>query len=489
MEAISKMLRSRRWLLFALLAAITIGQFPAAVEARVFCIGDNRCPGKSAFGNQRDHGFQVLVIAGIILFLIAGIVTGIAVYLHQRNRNHATQESDQEVNRQRKTIVSTTSVFVQDAIAARFRLKLGRSIKRIATTDIEGLQFSSQTIERVDHDRFTIWFDESPLGMSGAIWSEKVPGKGEDSTPILMKNNKTGATYGAVLDGLGGSGAAMISMSDGNEVSQAFEASRLARASIEARISQFLETEVTAGQLSQALEDELRFVLEKRAEHFGPANALLTSSLTRILPTTLAGFVIQEKKDSVTALWAGDSRTYLLDAVGGLQVLTVDDCAPMDAFESLSNDPPLQNVICADRAFTIHTHVAALTGPVLLIAASDGCFNYWPTPANFEFEILNALINEKSWKDALLALATSITSIANDDTSLVIHAVGFEGFEDVRQQMQHRYEHLRNIAFEPLMQLRSSGGSQLDFEAYRLEAWRLYKQSYEQMIGDLHEAR
>lgn len=287
----------------------------------------------------------------------------------------------------------------------------------------------------------------------------------------------------SVFDGLGGSGAAKINWMNGSSVSHAWESSRIARSAVEEFAGNLARFRKLDDSALSVLKGEIASRLALRMNELGSALSVFTSSLTRSLPTTLAGFSISmDSTPTVTAFWAGDSRTYLLDPQMGLRVLTRDDAGEGDAFESLNNDPPLTNVICADRDFDIHSRTVGIQTPHLVITASDGCFNYWPTPANFEYEILNAIITATSWAQALDSLSQSIDGVTKDDVSLVIAAVGYSKFSELQLSIQDRFHYMRELSYAPLLALRDAGGTKSDFEAYREQAWLAYKEGYESLL-------
>ena len=76
----------------------------------------------------------------------------------------------------------------------------------------------------------------------------------------------------------------------------------------------------------------------------------ITGTMRRTLPTTLAAlrFRVTSGELACRALWAGDSRAYLLTPRSGLQVLTRDHTEETDTLEQLRGaSPPMTNVLCA----------------------------------------------------------------------------------------------------------------------------------------------
>lgn len=438
-------------------------------------------------------------VAGVItLVCLFPILVTVTLLIFNRRRlrnlmksNHAEPRDDtpdpnyETPNSPPRLPIIPTSKFIEVTIGNGTKPKLHRSSLRIAGTVDESIPMSSRELEASDVGQFKSWSNANNGWHSGSIWSEKVRGKGEDATPFLLINGRESAVAAAVLDGLGGSGSALLTFTDNSEATQAWEASRLARSIIESLFVRRVDLLKSSLEVADSLAAEIKRLFDVRVQEIqevGQYKSSLASSLTRSLPTTLAGFTMNDKRALATVFWAGDSRVYCLTAASGLQVLTTDDCAPMDAFESLAKDPPLTNVICADRGFEIHQRELTIERPAVLIAATDGCFNYWPTPANFEFEILQAIVASSNWDEAIVAIGQSITSVANDDTSLVIHAFGYERFADLRQEFVRRYEEIKSFALDPLVELRAKNGSRDDYEAYRLEAWMKYKHSYEALL-------
>ena len=330
------------------------------------------------------------------------------------------------------------------------------------------------------------WELENDNGLFGAIWSEKIPDNGEDAIPLMVVGRKDGIVISGVFDGLGGSGAGRIDWADGRSVSHAWESSRITRSTMERELARAKSLKDSAFLDVADLSSAIQARLQARSDELSITVTGLASSLTRVLPTTFAGFTIDYKQSkAVEAYWAGDSRAYVLDIKRGLQVLTRDDAEDMDAFDSLSVDPPLTNVICADRPFVIHSKRVSPPASYLVIAATDGCFNYWPTPANFEFEILNAIISNSSWSAALKTLGQSVRSVTKDDTSLTIAAVGFKGFKALQSALTARHRELYALTYEPLARLKNSGGSRDEFEEYRHSTWQVYKTNYESLLEGL----
>jgi len=313
-------------------------------------------------------------------------------------------------------------------------------------------------------------------------WSEKTVGKGEDAPPVAVVS--TGSDRGAlcIFDGTGGAGASVVHRDDG-EATQAFEAAHLGRATFHQWIAAWVQSKEgfpDADDLKQAL----AVSFAEHAESLDPIQTNLNSSFARILPTTMASILFSGYRNHVKlrVLWAGDSRCYQFTPLGGLQQLSLDDTKIPDAFESLTEDPPLENLVCADRLVLVNSVDLQPRKPVVIITASDGCFGYWPTPPMFEAELLRTLVNSSSptqWADQLLKV---INEVARDDVSFSIAAVGFESFEAMKAAFTNRAEHLRTHYYQPFVDLTVSSPSREDYDAFRRGAWEQYKPTYEAML-------
>jgi len=334
-------------------------------------------------------------------------------------------------------------------------------------------------------DKFTAWTASLDNLFVAAFWSEKVTHNGEDAIPLLVTTRKGKRVVSSVLDGLGGSGASKVTWSSGRAVSNAWEAPRIVRSAFEALATEDPSLEGFSQAIPKGLETIAKTSLTTRAETLVKSRGL-SSSFSRVLPTTLAGFELNvSNAPRLSTFWAGDSRVYLLEPRLGLQVLTLDDAGDSDAFNSLSSDPPLNNVLCADRLFVIHHRIDELPEKGIVVAATDGCFNYWPTPPNFEFEILNALKLSRNWEETVSLLGESISQVTNDDASMTLSAFGYQSFEEIQSSFHLRHTWLEEIAYTPLVAIRNSSGSREQFDDYRRSAWNEYKAGYENRLGDV----
>lgn len=308
------------------------------------------------------------------------------------------------------------------------------------------------------------------------VWTETKHGRGEDAEPLVLHNFAEETGLVAVFDGAGGAGAAHAGRSPQGEVrTHAWTAARAARA---LTAEWFLrrdphadgdQVEVLRGHLAKRL-PELQL----------PVRRKFRGSMVRELPTTLAALHYDLRPGQVRwqALWAGDSRCYLLDAAG-LQQLSRDDTESDDTLTLLADDPVMTNMVCADRPFAIHAQPGEAAAPCLLVCATDGFFGYVRTPAEFEYILLSTLIaaeDSARWGDAL---ASAVSSYTADDASLALIAVGFPDFGRLQATFHQRAEMLHVEHVEPT---RRAEGDLDALVAARTDSWHRYRTEYERRM-------
>lgn len=357
---------------------------------------------------------------------------------------------------------------------------------RMVTDDQPLPAHDSNALGRVDPARSQLgwtWAHEDAGLSMMALWLERASGKGEDAQPTFLYDPHRRTGLLATYDGTGGSGSATVRTDEtGRELSGAFLAARLARRATESWFGDSLN-----GAPPASPEADLHDVLQRR---FGAEVELgihssdkFTGSLRRELPTTLAATAFHNGGDGqlhVSNLWAGDSRCHVLTPSAGLQQLTVDDSPIMDALDAIVHDAPMSNVVCADRAFTINRRDLTLPRPSVLISSTDGCFGYVATPAHFEYLLLHTLEAASSaaaWADLVLA---QIDQFTGDDASLVLAAVGWSSFAELRASFAPRAEQVLAEHWAPF-----DGVAPDDRETFsdvRLASWTRYKPYYEHYL-------
>lgn len=269
------------------------------------------------------------------------------------------------------------------------------------------------------------------------IAGEMISNNGEDCSVLTVGEVRSLA---AVFDGCGGIGARIYNNYSGK--TGAFVSSRSICGAVERWFESSEETPLP--QIQRALEIVNSYADRSRG---------LRGSLHKDFPTTAVITTAQRSGNelSVDCFWAGDSRAYLL-TTQGLHQITIDDISNSDALDNLSNDGALTNVISASLPFELHhTHITAAT-PLLVFAATDGCFGYLKTPMEFEALFLRNLMQSDSiaaWKEKL---RQSIADHAGDDYSLCLLGYGFSDFMELKRTFARRALELENNYILPMQE-------------------------------------
>lgn len=311
----------------------------------------------------------------------------------------------------------------------------------------------------------------SDLGLDVIVQFCGQPELGEDSSCYSFCTN---AGLLGVFDGCGGLGAQTRWQYSGR--SEAYMAAHLASG---AAYDWFCQTfpRQSPPKHGQDLQDGYLNLVLQAFRIRGEGG--LKGSLYRPLPTTAALAVVtgQGKLRQVTAMWAGDSRVYLLTPALGLCQLTRDHCTQPDPMENLYDDGILTNVLSADGNYHLAFNQLPVTGPAVVLAATDGCFGYVSTPMEFEGLLLSTLDQADSAAGWETSLAQATGAVSGDDHTMVLAAFGFGSFTALREAFHSRYAQLYQQYLEPLSRLAP------DDRAARRAMWQEYAGNYLQFLG------
>jgi serine/threonine protein phosphatase PrpC len=323
---------------------------------------------------------------------------------------------------------------------------------------------------------------------------QKIAGQGEDADPIVRHGRELGLV--AVFDGMGGSGGTVYETPDGPRTG-AYLASRVARDVVEQRMVTLLDPEwnLDGAAAAQDLQRSVRAALQARlADLKAPASGL-RSRLLRALPTTMALAALQRQEPggdrwTCHVLWAGDSRAYVLQPRSGARQLTVDDIRDHgDAMANLRDDSVVSNAMSADTDFVVHHRQLELTAPFLVIAATDGCFGYLPSPMHFEQLVLAALRDAPDTDSWSAAVQAAVSVVTGDDAAMATLGVGAD-HDAFRTLLAPRTAELERRWIRPLddldAQLREQERKLADLSTARRELqarlWAAYKPGYEEYL-------
>ncbi|MGW3100885.1 serine/threonine protein phosphatase [Streptomyces sp. NPDC001100] len=333
------------------------------------------------------------------------------------------------------------------------------------------------------------WGAHAGLLHVASVWTERVPGHGEDAEPFLAHHWESGQGMLAVFDGSGGAGAAPAWQApDGTSRTSAWVGARTARLATECWLH-----DVTRGRQDaepQSLHAYLKYFLHKAPQR----QSKIGGTMRRQLPTTLAGVHYQivegEREIELRPLWAGDSRAYALLPESGLHVLTRDHTRESDALELLRSDPPMTNLVCADRDFDIDTQHLITPLPCVLVAATDGFFGYVHTPADFEYLLLRTMQQAGTAAEWAHLLRHEVESYTADDASLALLMLGYPDFGDLRSRFAPRLKRLTDqvswgrpsaltIAPDPTANPHETAAR---IKAWQDRSWQAYRRDYESRL-------
>lgn len=295
-----------------------------------------------------------------------------------------------------------------------------------------------------------------------------IPDAGEDSFCSLLQEK---SALVAVFDGCGGLGS--LRYPGFKNHTGAWTASRLACGAVHDWYRKHDEDVWNNPQeLLESLNAYLKCGLGKGPAH-GNNKLRIGGSMVRDFPTTLALALARLEKGKlvVHVVWAGDSRVYLLDSKG-LAQLTLDDSEEADAFDNLSNDGELTNLLSSDGKYTLHYKRLELTEPTLVFAATDGCFGYIPSPMEFEYTICRC-IQESATVNALREkLRQEFKKTAGDDLAMSCMGLLSGSYQGIRQLAANRVETLEKDYLSQLNRDRSAA----------LSLWQEYRRDYERYL-------
>jgi serine/threonine protein phosphatase PrpC len=315
-----------------------------------------------------------------------------------------------------------------------------------------------------------LWHHEESELVALAVWTERVPSRGEDADPLMLFHRPSGRGLIAVFDGVGGAGRAPAGRSaSGVDRTQAWVAARQVRGLVE---EWFVAPRATG--LGEQLTERMAGIPCEQSR--------LRGTIHRSYPTTLAAIDFRLARTAVSwdVLWAGDSRCYVAEPDTGLQQLSRDDTELHDTLEQLVQDPPMTNLVSAGRPFVLNRWHGSASLPCLLMCATDGFFGYVDTPAQFEQLLWSTLLSAQDLAHWSVLLTERVSSYTGDDASLVLVTLGVSGFDELRVLFRRRAEQVRREHAESMDQIRQ--GDQPGLVTARERSWLSYRSNYERRL-------
>lgn len=285
----------------------------------------------------------------------------------------------------------------------------------------------------------------------------------------------------AVFDGCGGAGAQQHKYY--SNMTEAYMASRLCAGAFFDTFQNSFPATGDRGTLVDTFARQCEAACHETLSAFSPPQndegLTIKGSMVRTLPSTVAAVLVENsvgKEKTITALWLGDSRCYLLTK-DGLAQLTIDDTSVYDPMENLYKDGVLRRMLCAGGDIRLHTVELTVAGPFSILTATDGCFGYLSTPMEFEGVILETLLSTKSPLEWEKALSQRLNKVAGDDFTLCLAAYGFSEFSDMQNYYSGRRIFLQKRYLNELEHL------SLDDRMARQKMWEIYKTGYLRHYG------
>jgi serine/threonine protein phosphatase PrpC len=319
-----------------------------------------------------------------------------------------------------------------------------RVLPEILKKQLEEYNERKQLYNNRKADEAKMFGSQSLLLIEPTINVAKKLNAGEDSDPYVNFDvNRNWGVLG-VFDGLGGAGARKYIHNQTNEEhTSAYWASRIVRGAVDSYLKRRPLGKDSFKYLEEGLHVAICDELNARIECFPQAQLPLPSKMMAKLPTTMVLSHYKTSNDTVRirCLWAGDSRAYLLTKES-MFYLTVDDtdANDMDPFSPENMDMAMTNKISQDKSF--HINVSDITvsttemGPMALIVASDGCFDYYRNPLAFEImlrECLKKSDSESNWSSEITKAI--IENIQQDDFSMAVVAFGTNSFISLKESL------------------------------------------------------
>lgn len=312
--------------------------------------------------------------------------------------------------------------------------------------------------------------DHLSLDFVLSFCQDKIPRHGEDSYCYSFCD--VAGLLGA-FDGCGGAGAKKHDYYSGH--TEAYMASRFCAGVFYDCFRQLFPCRCTAAELTtEVFAPEIMRLLNEYEPPKDDTGFAIKGASVRTLPSTAAVALIQQKQDGsmlVTAIWAGDSRVYIMDSQG-LAQLTVDDTTVPDPMLNVYEDGALRNVLCSNKPAKFHCRTVSMQEPFVVFSATDGCFGYLSTPMEFEGVLLETLLKTDCAAQWESELAGRIGAVAGDDSTLCLAAYGYGSYTGLQQAFAKRYSQLQADYLQAVAKL------PLEDRESRFSLWETYRNQY-----------
>ena len=319
----------------------------------------------------------------------------------------------------------------------------------------------------------------------------------EDAPPIATPS------YSIVCDGLGGSGATKHSIMEGDNKTPIIRTSGYLGSRIVcdcvneyyaqnlAELESAIRTQEHSSLLNtflSGLKNKIEIAFDEKMKEWGIEAS--KSNTLKDFPTTLASSIYMPHSNGITvlAVWAGDSRVYVLEPEKGLRLLSLDDAKNAD--NKMNSTSEMTNCISAGNAFHLNYALYEFKKPGILFCCSDGCFDNIKSPLHFEWLLLTTILEcvpISNGDDLGAALADSIRDnmyiTIGDDTTMAGIIAGIESSSQMKNIYKTRMAESGELAVSMNEQLKVLKNIQSERDMAQ-KTCRLFE---EKIITSLHD--
>lgn len=285
----------------------------------------------------------------------------------------------------------------------------------------------------------------------------------EDAPPV------SNIKFSVVCDGLGGAGSTKHKVEEAGTVvmrTSGYLGSRVVADSVTdfydvnyERIANILFSNGNSVIALQAVIEELKSTiktaLSTKMTKLGIDPMLTRKKALKIFPTTLASalYFQDSEKLKILAIWAGDSRVYVLSPTKGLQLLSLDDAVNAD--REMNSASEMNNCISAGNAFRLNYSIFEMDEPGIVFCCSDGCFDYLPSPLHFEWLVLQTILScvpnvtsDNLGEAFANSVRDSVYQSIGDDTTMAGTIYKINSTNELRETFAVRMEQFGQLAIQ-----------------------------------------
>ena len=268
--------------------------------------------------------------------------------------------------------------------------------------------------------------------------------KGEDAFAYNIRHDAAQAI--AVFDGCGGAGA--WKYPEFNHYTGAFVSAQSISGSFLTWFESLAPSDLRNPEaLSQSFLERSQRELLRLKQACAPMG--VSGSLVKSFPCTASIAVISQASDQkigLTTLNTGDSRVYFLTPENGLVQVTKDDSrGNPDPLDSLRENPPLSNVLNADKPYKVNTCQIVLPVPCAVVCATDGVFGFVRSPMDFEFMMLKCILESGTVHEFEQRFQEEIVRLTGDDSTCLAAFYGWGSYVNIRKSLTPRFHAVQEI--------------------------------------------